>query len=118
MVWWQIILIIIAIPIIFIVYIFLTGKSRRNKIFDALIKNNYISHKGEMISYDSFHYEAAEKFVEEHGGYIDDGYASVVLPLDNKNEIMIEATFIKNPMSDTTMLTVDDHEDIKKFLYG
>ena len=86
MTWWQILLIVLSIPVTYYIYVSATGKKRRKNIFYAIIRDTYLQHKSEALSLDIFHYEAAEKFASEHGGHVIPGRASVSIPLLDNEE--------------------------------
>ena len=109
MTWWQIIL---AVIVIFITYIMLTGKKRRDKILRQIISDAYFMNKGKKIYLDGvMHFEAVKKFAEENEGFIGGHFASVDITLDNE-EIYTE--FRYDPDSDNIEVVSISKEENKK----
>ncbi len=110
MAWWQILLILLLISGGYIAYISVAAKKRRRNIFYSIIRDAYLHHEGDVLSLDSFHYEAAEKFVKEHGGHLTPGRAAVCisLPVLDNEELILYVVFNKDYHSNNTILTVED----------
>lgn len=115
--WWKILLIVVIVVIGFILYISLTGKGRRDKIFKQIIAESFLLHYNKPMRFTGVFFEAVEEFGRENNGNLEENFVMVDTVINGEE---IYSVFSYDPLFDsidvTSMNKEDKMKEVEQFL--